>query len=266
MSQTQQKPTVTMENIVQALRDVGLTTRDLVVVHSSLSSFGYVQGGPGAVVDAVLEVIGPEGTVVFPTFTGSWTKDLKPSIDDLIYTGVITKTARKRDDFVKSFHPLYAICAKGPLARELCDFNDRYMFPAARHKFLHVMSERGGKVLLLGVDHDSNSSVHLVEEFGDLEYKIQDKTHWSLTVDEFMSIPPERQKEARHAHSGGDLDYSTVARFNRIEKHLKRADVIRFGKVGNADIRLMRIADLVRVGLEAVRKDPWLLRDKVVDK
>ncbi|KPL00003.1 MAG: hypothetical protein AMK75_06020 [Planctomycetes bacterium SM23_65] len=257
------KPTVTREDIARALVELGLEKGDCVVVHSSLSSFGYVEGGPGAVVDAVRDVLGPEGTAVFPTFTGSWTEDFSKSIEDLMYTGAIPKAARMRDDFVKGYHPMYSICATGPMAPELVELNDCYIFPSAQYKFLHWMGEHGGKALLLGVDHNSNSSVHLVEEFGDLEYKIQDKAYWAVTVEEFVAMAPERQAELRDAHSGKNLSYTTRSHFNAVEEPLKRQGLIRFGKVGNAELRLMKIADVVRVGLEEVKRDPWFLRDKV---
>jgi len=256
-------PLVTREDIATALGEIGLRRGDEVVVHSSLKAFGHVEGGPGTVVDAVLGAIGPEGTAVFPTFTGRNVKDYGARIEDLIYTGIIPKTARLRDDFVKSMHPLYSICAKGPRAEELCAMNDRVMFPAAQHKFLHVMGERGGKALLMGCSHESNSTVHLVEEFGDLEYKVQDKDYWSLTVAEFLAMVLSAQKEVRDLHNGNNLGYTTRTHFNAIEPPLKEAGVIRFGKVGNAELRLMKIADVERVGLEAVKRDPWLLRTKI---
>ncbi|HUV39712.1 MAG TPA: AAC(3) family N-acetyltransferase, partial [Planctomycetota bacterium] len=188
---------VTREEIARALVALGLDRGDCVIVHASLSSFGRVEGGPDAVIDALLDAVGPAGTVVFPTFTGRNVRDYRAALDELIYTGTIPRTARRRDGFVKSFHPLYSICAKGPLAAELCAMNDRYMFPAAEHKFLHRMGERGGKALLVGCGHESNSTVHLIEEFGELEYKVQDKPHWTLTVEAFLAMPAERQAELR---------------------------------------------------------------------
>lgn len=258
-----EKPVVTREDITRALAALGLGRADAVMVHSSLSSFGHVAGGADAVVDAVLDAVGPEGTAVFPTYSGGRLQDETISIDARIYTGAIPKAARRRADFVGSMHPFYSLCAKGPLAAELAAACDRYIFASASEKFLHLLGERGGKALLLGVDHNSNSSVHLVEEFGGLEYKVQDRPWWLLTVEEFRRMPRAEQQRLVDAHQGANLPYDTVSRFNAIEEPLKHADAIRFGRVGNADLRLMRIADVERIGLDAVRRDPWLLREKV---
>jgi len=263
MTKQKDKPTVTRDDIRRGLAAVGLEPGDCVIVHSSLSRFGYVEGGPDAVVDAVLDAIGPEGTAVFPNFTGSQADYFGEPHEENIYTGVVGRAARRRDDFVNSRHPLYAICAKGPMAAELVALCDRYIFAAGETKFIHVMSRMGGKALLLGVDHNSNSSVHLIEEFGDLEYKIQDKSCWALTVEEFRAMPEEKQEELRELHSGVNLDYDTVCRFDRMDAPLKREGVMRVGRIGAAEVRLMKIADVVRVGLEEVKRDPWFLRAKV---
>ena len=65
------KPRVTKADIKKALRELGLKGGDIVGVHSSLSSFGYVEGGADAVIDAILETVGPEGSVVFPTYSNN---------------------------------------------------------------------------------------------------------------------------------------------------------------------------------------------------
>ena len=59
---------LTQSEIQQSLKDLGLGPGDHVLVHSSLSSLGPVEGGAVTVVDAFLDVLSPEGTLVVPTF------------------------------------------------------------------------------------------------------------------------------------------------------------------------------------------------------
>ena len=70
-SRKRDKVHVTKDNIIKGLTSVGLNQGNVVLVHSSLSSFGYVEGGADAVIDALLETVGPAGTVVVPTFSGN---------------------------------------------------------------------------------------------------------------------------------------------------------------------------------------------------
>ena len=64
-----EKVRVTKEDIKKGLAELGLKRGDVVGVHSSLSSFGYVEGGADTVIDALLETVGEEGAVVMPTYS-----------------------------------------------------------------------------------------------------------------------------------------------------------------------------------------------------
>ena len=68
MYERAREPLVTGDDIVRGVRQLGVKDGDLLQVHSSLSSFGYVEGGADAVVGALLEAVGSGGTVMVPTF------------------------------------------------------------------------------------------------------------------------------------------------------------------------------------------------------
>ena len=55
------------EEIVQKLREVGLEKGDVVMVHTSLTRMGYVCGGAQTVIEALMEVVGENGTIMMPT-------------------------------------------------------------------------------------------------------------------------------------------------------------------------------------------------------
>ena len=92
---------ITKEIIINGLKELGLKQGDTVLVHSSLSSFGYVDGGADTVIDALLETVGKEGTVLVPTLTGSEHLSAEnPPVFDVrntpCWTGKIPETFRKR--------------------------------------------------------------------------------------------------------------------------------------------------------------------------
>ena len=67
---------VLKDNIAEALKAVGVSKGQSIMVHTSLSSLGYVCGGAQIVIEALLESVGPEGTIMMPT--QSW-KNLDPT-------------------------------------------------------------------------------------------------------------------------------------------------------------------------------------------
>jgi aminoglycoside 3-N-acetyltransferase len=174
---------VTIQTLVEDLRNLGIARGDTLLVHASLSALGWVCGGPLAVVLALEEVLGPRGTLLMPAHTslcdpGQWENPpvpqhwwdtirshipaFDPERTPTSYMGTIAETFRQNPGTSRSSHPLFSFCARGPLAEKLVGSHslDNGLgedSPLAR------LYEIDGQVLLLGVDHSSNTSLHLAE-------------------------------------------------------------------------------------------------------
>jgi aminoglycoside 3-N-acetyltransferase len=59
----------TRSNLAEDLRRIGVVAGMTLIVHSSLRALGWVSGGSVAVVQALMDVISSEGTLVMPTHT-----------------------------------------------------------------------------------------------------------------------------------------------------------------------------------------------------
>lgn len=107
--------------LAAALRALGVRRGGVLLVHSSLSRIGHVEGGAGTVVDALLEAIGPAGTLVAPTIIH--TSGLpRPPFDSRCSpseVGAITECLRLREGAIRSEHPTHSVAAIGPRAAEL---------------------------------------------------------------------------------------------------------------------------------------------------
>ena len=109
---------VSRSDITSGLKQVGLACGSKVLVHSSLSSFGYVEGGADTVIDALVETVGSGGTVLVPTLTGNETLSAAnpPEFDPQhtrCWTGLVPETFRKRPNAVRSIHPTHSVSAIG---------------------------------------------------------------------------------------------------------------------------------------------------------
>ena len=93
------------------------------MVHSSLSSLGTVEGGAETVMEALLQALGNEGTLVVPTFTDEVVARYNGFVFDVSntpsYVGAITEAARARPDALRSHHPWHSVSAIGPMADDL---------------------------------------------------------------------------------------------------------------------------------------------------
>ena len=119
-------PAVTRAQLAEQFSALGLPKGASVLVHSSLKSLGYVEGGPDAVVSALVDAVGPEGTVMAPNlpFSGSLTGYLTPEPTFDVRTtpskmGAITEALRLRPDARRSLHSSHSVAAVGRLQAEM---------------------------------------------------------------------------------------------------------------------------------------------------
>jgi aminoglycoside 3-N-acetyltransferase len=158
---------VSHQHLVSGLRALGLQAGDGVVVHSSLKSFGKVEGGPAAVIAALMEVLTPQGTLLMPSFNhGAAFEDGAPGFYDPRETpttnGAIPDCFWRMPGVMRSLDPTHPVAAWGRNARRYTEFHHRTltMGPQSPIGLLHA---DGGYGLLLGVDYHSNTFHHVVE-------------------------------------------------------------------------------------------------------
>ena len=155
---------ISREDIHKGLIKLGLKKGSVVLVHSSLSKFGYVEGGADTVVDALIETVGEKGTIAVPGFSFSLGKD--GSVFDVKNTpsemGKISETLRKKRGTYRSHHLTHSVVALGYKAKELTETHS--ITPCGRESPFRKLIDWGGYILLLGVDQNLNTIFHAIEE------------------------------------------------------------------------------------------------------
>ena len=162
---------VTKATIRAGLAELGVAPGDALLAHSSLRSFGYVQGGADTVIDALLETVGDDGTILVPTLSFSVLKST-PHFFSVSATpsssGRITETFRRRPEARRSRHPVSSAAAIGPQAEFLtADHWDTPCGPDSPYYRLYAL---GGKVVFFGASLGSNTLFHCAEEMTAPDY------------------------------------------------------------------------------------------------
>ena len=258
----------TTESLKEDLVGLGVEAGMMILVHSSLSSIGWVCGGPVAVIQALEEVIGPESTLVMPTHSTSLTdpnnwrnppipkewwqvfRDSVPAFQpDLTPTramGAIAETFRKQKGVVRSCHPQWSFSAWGAHAEAVVRDHELACGMGEGSPLARIY-DFDGWVLLLGVGYDSNSSIHLAEYRCNYPGKAQVREGAPVIID------GERRWVAFNAL---DLNTDDFHLIGEAFEGVAEAHAVHTGKVGLADCRLMRQRYLVDFAAD------WMLKNR----
>jgi len=251
-----QKFEFTKEEMARDLEKTGLRKGDTVLVHSSLSRIGYVNGGAETVIDALLEAVGDDGTVVVPTITGqiSDSPENPPafSSDKPSCTGTIPEALRKREGAYRSNHPTHSVAAVGRLARKVTEGHEDAMTPCGRGTPYLKIAEAHGKILFLGATLNSNTTFHSVEEIAKLYYHLQPEP----TICE-LKIRGKRVKREMFLHAWG-----APRIFGEKEGELVESGVAKVGHVGKAKSILVDVEGMVDFTLQKLEVDNLYLVEK----
>jgi aminoglycoside 3-N-acetyltransferase len=232
---------VARTDIAGSLAAMGLQAGDRVMVHSSLSSMGHVEGGAATVVQAFLDLLGPQGTLMVPTFTHSSCQYFDP-LKSASLNGAVTEAARQFPGAVRSLHPTHAVTAIGPDAESLVE-DDLNRGALGRDCALDRLIRKGGYIFLLGVSHSSNSSIHIGEDYAG--------------ADRHGRFSPEKPEVVVLNHpEHGEMEITltemmghTVA-FARIEEVLRARGQIVDGTIGQAKCQMMKGEELLAATVE----------------
>lgn len=242
--------------IYNQLRDIGLGIGDIVLVHASLSSFGYVPGGERTIIEGLYQAVGEMGTLLFPTLSYETVTPENPCFD-VVKTpsnvGAIPEYFRKHMAVKRSLNPTHSVSGIGKFANEL--LADHYLddSPCGEHSPYRKLPEHNGKILFLGCGLAPNTSMHAIEELVTPPYLFGDYYIYN-TFDESGN---ELLIKCRAHHFKG-----WKQRYDRIE-FLLDENQLHIGEVLGAKVFLLDSRALWDRALLIFKKDPLYFVDRV---
>ena len=249
-------PSSTASRITRELIALGVRPGGMLLVHSSLSSLGYVPGGPETVIQGLLDALGDEGTLLLPAL--SWELVGPPEwLFDVRRTpccvGAIPEYFRQRAGTLRSVSPTHSVCGVGPKAEWALSEHHRDVSPCGPHSPFRRLREAGGQILFLGCGARPNTSMHGVEEVVEAPYyyaeMVDCRVIWS---DGHETIQPLR----RQSFVGINL------RYDRLPALLSAPDEIHRGHVLRAESILYEAEPMWRTAIAAMREDVLYFADR----
>jgi aminoglycoside 3-N-acetyltransferase len=172
LQQAERGEVLTCDQLVSDIRNCGIESGDSVLVHSSFSKIGFVEGGPKTFVDALLQVVGPSGNLLMPSSPNAgyqldYIRNLQTFdvLNDPSRMGAITEYFRKLPGVLRSESPTEPVCCFGPKADWFTSGHLGELTPYTRNSPFARLAEAGGKILYIGVTLDNaGTSLHVLED------------------------------------------------------------------------------------------------------
>jgi len=255
---------INKEELINDLLQLGLTKDDRVIVHTSLKNIGYVCGGAQTVIEALIEVVGQNGTIVMPTQSwknldpetgvhwdadeSEWDKIRKywPAYDKNITPtntmGAVAEMFRMWPGSIRTNHPARSVCAWGRYADYL----------TKEHTLSNIFGEDSpiaklyeldAKVLLIGVGYDKNTSIHLADVRANYPGK-HDCIEHSAIMENGIRV----WKAYTTLYVDGED-------FEEIGTAFEKERPVNIGKIGDAESRLMKQRDIVDFAISWIEKN-----------
>lgn len=239
---------ITKQDIIFGLLDLGLKSDDEIEVHSSLSSFGHVDGGAETVISALKEVVGESGSIFMPALRlskelplterdkalGITTKiQILPENCEHSAMGIIADAFRQMPDTITN-DGVFCISAWGKSANEVKDG-------------LQYLIHNGGKALMLGVDIYKLTAMHYIENL--LPDDI--KNYFPLDDEINKIYPPDKWM----------IEAGTfpIKPWYTIQNMAYEKGVIKDGYIGNAKVMFFDIWDVVGLYEQELKSNPYKL-------
>lgn len=255
--------TITKDMFVESLKKIGIKKGDVLLVHSGLSYMGHITGGAETVLDALIEAVGDEGTILLPAFTRPYIgfegyvnrareyRPFAPEFSDNINTGAIPKALLHREGTKRSAHATHSWCGVGKMADYCLSEQGCLDGPTSKGSPLEKAWELGGKVLFIGSDIHSNTFLHYLEDkagapyLGSATIKIKDADGNLRTATITNHLPGHRSF------------YGYTPREGKFYKEaFAKGLEVKVEALGMGRLQLMDLRQLHDIGMEMFSEDP----------
>jgi aminoglycoside 3-N-acetyltransferase len=212
-----------------------------------------VEGGPQTVIDALLEILGPDGTLIMPTFNFDFCKgepwDVRTTPSHM---GAITNMVREHPNAKRVFHPIYSFAILGNHSEFLSQ--ERYKSSYGSNSLFAKLRLLDGKIMVVGLRYtDSMTFFHHVEEMEGVDYRYIKEFMGEVTDEDGRTYSDTFTMLVR------DIEKGVITEVDPMGDLMEEAGVIMVKKIGEAKVCLMKANEVYEFTAREMRRDPRLL-------
>ena len=241
---------MTKAELIEQLEAIGVKEGMNLLVHSSLKRVGPVDGGAETIIDAIRDVLGPEGTLLMPTISGN--VDPTQTIFHVVHTpssvGALTNVFRRLPGAIRSLHPVHSVAAMGPQARYFTEGHLRANTPWSPDSPYGKLMRNNGFILFLGTGFSANTCIHAIE----IEARVPGLHTREATTLQVIEDDGTLHEIEHHWHAPKRVCYPDL------EHIVERAGGLVYGRIGNGISRLVDAGILRETLLPLYRETPEL--------
>jgi len=239
---------LTQAQLMEQLRVIGVSEGMNLLVHSSLKRVGPVDGGADAIIDALLEVLGPDGTLMMSAVSGN--VNPTQTVYHVAHTpstvGALSNVFRKRPGAVRSLQPVHSIVALGPKAEFFTEGHLDANTPWSPDSPYGKIMRNRGFLLFLGTNFEANTCIHAIE----IEARVPGLHEEDTTRLQVIDYDGNLREIEYHWHARKKSFYSDL------EHMVERAGGLTYGRIGNGVSRFVNAAILRETLLPLFRETP----------
>lgn len=248
----------TKESLKKELIGIGIKKGDTLLVHSSLSKIGYVDGGPKSVVEALKDAVGETGHILMPTSPNAayqleYIKDLDffDVADAPSKLGAITEYFRKDPETIRSWHPTEPVSCLGPNAKFFVGDHFDEITPYTEKSPFARVAQKKGKILMIGVTLDNaGTNLHVLEDaVPDFKFPVYYPEVFEVSI---KAPDGSMHKMQTKVH---DPIWSKKRKCDQLIPLFEKQGALIQTKIGNAPTLLIDADKMLKVMLEHYKKN-----------
>ena len=245
--------TVSFDELVLNFQKAGLTSGDVLLVHSSYKSFGGVEGGPQTVIDAIRSILTDEGTLIVPTFNYDFCDgkpfDIKKTPSKM---GIISELVRTNSNSKRTFDPIFSFAILGKHRDYLADLKNEHSF--GPNSIFAKLRELDAKIMIIGLTYnESMTFFHHIEEIQGCDYRYFKEFKGIITNYDDV------KQDSKIILFVRDIERGVQNAVDKMGSIMELEGIVKNIIIGESEIKIMNVNDVYKRTVEEMEKNPHIL-------